>query len=245
MSPRPVSAIGLSAPRDRNTQQECHQQRPERRLAGDVAQNAQWQARLSARVDGAADPVGCASHGLRHFRDGRFGLRCGIEAFVDKGWGLVAHHPVLAHVAMRHPIDWQVAVLKGCRYSDPMFRVPIGSTGQCRSDTTRARRKQAWPDIPDFQVCFERAAAAASCLGPMPWSAASWAAFPLSDREREAGRLRRRWCPTMPKPFVTSMARLVRAIVPARPEVYAFPHVPARLKAHAFPRRDDRVRTTR
>src|SRR5216684_4009764 len=90
---------------------------------------------------------------------------------------------------------------------------------------------------------FYRNGKGSKCPGPMPWSAASWAVFPLSDRE--VGRLRCRWCSTMPKPFVTSMARLVGAIVLARPEVYAFPRVPARLKAHAFPRRDDRLRTTR
>jgi hypothetical protein len=36
---------------------------------------------------------------------------------------------------MRHP-DWLAGCgFEGCRYRDPMFPVPIGSTGKCRCDT--------------------------------------------------------------------------------------------------------------
>ncbi len=62
--------IGLPAPGNRNTQQECCEKRTERRLAGDVAQNAQGHAWLLSCVDGAADLVGGASDRLRHFRNG-------------------------------------------------------------------------------------------------------------------------------------------------------------------------------
>jgi hypothetical protein len=41
------------------------------------------------------------------------------------------------------PIDWQVAVLKGCRYSDPMIPVPIGSAGHADVTTRGSRRKKA------------------------------------------------------------------------------------------------------
>src|SRR5882672_3131535 len=71
---------------------------------------------------------------------------------------------------------------------------------------------------------------ASRCPGRMPWSAVCAACLLPGCEVRPSGRRLRS---TMPKPSVTSMARLAAAIVPAPPEV------------HAFPPPDDQPRTTR
>jgi hypothetical protein len=94
-----------SAPGDGSAEQKRDQQRAERRFARNVAENAERHPRLPAGVYRTADAVDSPLHGVRNLRDGGFGLRGGIKAFVDEGRrrGFVAHGCNLLSTAPNGP----------------------------------------------------------------------------------------------------------------------------------------------